>query len=1144
LAHDSRVLEVLEEILESGCSPEQACEGCPDLLPEVRRRLRGFRSVEAQLETVFPSSFNSDRDRRAKSRAFDGTLPSIPGYEVQTILGRGGMGVVYRARQLQLNRIVALKMLLLGEYANATERKRFLREAMAVARLSHPNIVQVYDLGECSGRPYFTMEFVEGGTLADKLRGTPYPANAAAALVRTLAEAVQVAHEAAIIHRDLKPSNILLMPGGAPKISDFGLAREVDSVASITLGGAYLGTPSYMAPEQAGGKTGDISPKSDVYSLGAILYELLTGRPPFQGETPVDTIRQVLNQEPVPPARLNGRVPRDLQTICLQCLNKDPKRRYGSAAALADDISRFQRSEPIAARPTGIIERTGKWIWRNPALASMLLAAVVLCAVGVGVAFRFMTERAATIRAAEMDLQEVSEAEQRSDWTAAAAALDRARVRMQNGTIPSLKEQLEDDQRDLAFGQRLESIGLNRMSLVDPIFGGLFDNDAADAAYSNEFRQSGLGSIGDDPAAVARRINQSNVRSALIAALDDWAICAGDEDHRRWLFEVARRSDPDPTGWRDRARDPSVGSAAMLTKLAESDGASNQPVRLLTALGERLENVGAGSEAIAFLRRVQAQYPDHFWANFILADALRKSGNCAESVRYFQAAIALRPQSTVAIGNLGMALAADNRTEEAADQFREEVRIDPQSSHAHYSLGLALRKLGRAQEAAAELGESVRLKSDGADHQYNLALALVDEGQLDEATDHFRAAIKLDPTLADAYYNLGLVMQKEGASAEAIGEFRQAIKLKPNNAPAEYCLGLALKSEGKLGEAIEHLSRATQIDPRDANAHYNLGLALMVAGQNDKAIDQFQTAIRIDPTEAEVHYNLGLALMVTGQNDKAIDQFQAAIALDPSQADVRYNLGLALMATGQRAKAVDQFQAAIELDPSQANVHYNLGLALMATGQKDKAIDQFQAAIAIDPKQADLHYNLGVVLMTEGKNDQAVEQFQDVLNIEPNNSRAQYLLGLILKGQGKLDAAIQHLSKATELDPSDADAHYNLGLGLIAAGRKDMAVGEFQLAIKIDPTLADAHFNLGIALMTSGHLDEAIEHFQRTIAINPSNAYAFGGLGNALAGKGRLAEAKVALQQCLNLLPANDPWRQQYVDALRQCEAHLPKQDK
>ena len=267
------------------------------------------------------------------------------------------MGVVYKARHVRLNRTVAVKMLLTGAHASTEARERFLREAEAVAGLRHPNIVQVHDLGDQEGQPYFTMEFVEGGNLAQKLAGIPQSPREASVLLATLAEAVQEAHRSGIVHRDLKPSNVLLTADGTPKIGDFGLARRMAGEAGLTWSGTAVGTPSYMAPEQAEARSRDVGPAADTYALGAILYELLTGRPPFRAETAAETLRQVVSQDPVPPSRLNASVPRDPETICLKCLEKDPKRRYASAVALAEDLHRFQRNEPILARRVGPSER-------------------------------------------------------------------------------------------------------------------------------------------------------------------------------------------------------------------------------------------------------------------------------------------------------------------------------------------------------------------------------------------------------------------------------------------------------------------------------------------------------------------------------------------------------------------------------------------------------------------------------------------------------------------------------------------------------------------------------------------------------------------------------------------------------------------
>src|SRR5438034_3110228 len=308
------------------------------------------------------------------------TLGNFGDYELLQEIGRGGQGVVFRARQKSLNRTVALKVIGLGHWATETHLKRFRLEAEAAARLDHPCIVPIYEVGEREGSCYFSMKFVEGGQLDEAVRRTPMPIRQAAELMAKVARTVHYAHEHGILHRDIKPGNILLDGKGEPHLTDFGLARLVETESTVTRTMEVLGTPSYMAPEQAVGNNARISSATDVYGVGAVLYQLLTGQPPFAGGTTYETIKLLLDTEPRQPRLLNPKLDRDLSTICLKCLEKDPQRRYSSALALAEDLERWLKHEPIQARRTGVLTRGKQWVRRNPTSARLAASLVALAA--------------------------------------------------------------------------------------------------------------------------------------------------------------------------------------------------------------------------------------------------------------------------------------------------------------------------------------------------------------------------------------------------------------------------------------------------------------------------------------------------------------------------------------------------------------------------------------------------------------------------------------------------------------------------------------------------------------------------------------------------------------------------------------------
>jgi tRNA A-37 threonylcarbamoyl transferase component Bud32 len=626
--------QLLNDLMDGQTTPEEISKSYPELWPEISERWRKMCRVKDELDALFPET-PSPGDLTPNR---DLNLPRIGGYEVEAILGRGGMGIVFRARQVRLNRTVAIKMMLADTYASQQERDRFQREAEAVAGLPHPNIVQIYEVNDSDGHTYFSMEYVEGGTLADRLAGSPQPARQAASLVAALARGVQAAHEGGIIHRDLKPSNILLTADGTPKISDFGLARRLNDAAGLTWTGAAMGTPSYMAPEQAQGKAGVPGPAVDIYSLGAILYQLLTGQPPFLGESAAEIVQQVIGREPVPLSRLNARVPRDLETICLKCLQKDPRRRYLSAKELADDLDRFLSGEAIVARPEGRIGRLYRRIRKRPVLSAALAIAVILAVALAIVGLWVFLQRAANERAANEDLREMIEMQEAGRWSEANAALQRARGRLGNSGSAQLRQRIKQGVRERDLVARLDEIRLHRVELIDPI--AIYSQ--TDGEYKSAFRENGLGEVGEDCGTVAERIRETHIRDALVDALDEWSICTRDYNTLSWIVQVAEQADRNSSDWRSRARDLAHwAEMKSLAELAEAAPVDEGCVSLLLAVALRLDN--AKGDPIPFLKKLQKAHPSDFWINYTLANFLRVR-DPLESIRFYQAALSIRPK--------------------------------------------------------------------------------------------------------------------------------------------------------------------------------------------------------------------------------------------------------------------------------------------------------------------------------------------------------------------------------------------------------------------------------------------------------------------------------------------------------------------
>lgn len=749
MSDDATIRQILETMLDTGASPEQLCVDRPDLLPLVIRRSRLLRAVDHELNQLFPTTrpFHSHPPTQLSA------TPDFLGYDNVSFLGRGGMGVVYKAHHIALHRTVAIKMLLPSTIPGPDERATLQREAAAVAALQHPNIVQVFEIGENQGRPYFSMEYLQGGTLAERVRGQPQSPAFAAELVATLSRAIHAAHQSGIVHRDLKPGNILFASDGSPKIADFSLARSIVPDSNVSQSGAILGTPSYMAPEQALSLTGWCLPPVDIYALGAILYDLLAGRPPFRADTPIETHRQVIEEEPAALTRLNARVPRDLETICLKCLQKDPARRYPSALALAEDLTRFLQGEPIVARPSGNLERVAKWVRRRPAQATAIGVAAVCLSLFAGIALWSSARYLTMQQAIREDLTQATAFLQAGDWIASRSVLSKAQVRLDSaGGSNSVRIQAKDVQRELDLIDRLTRIRFQRANAQDK----RFSRAATWQSYRSAFLEAGLLKNGDRPEEFATRISNAIAKAALVNAMDDWALCATDRSELAWLLTATTRADPDPL-WRDHARNFNVWTDRnRLEELAKSAQVEREPVPLLLIIAGLLFEKGS-AEAMPFLQRAHAAHPSDFWMTFAVGEQL-DSQRDPDAIGYYRAAVSLRPDAVAAHINLGIALAVQNRYDEAIDCGLRALHIEPDSPLGHF----------------------------------NVAIWQIQQSKYALAVQHARQVVRLDPKNPDAHGILGRSLFELEDFQSAATAFRDALALLPESDPRRDQLHSAL----------------------------------------------------------------------------------------------------------------------------------------------------------------------------------------------------------------------------------------------------------------------------------------------------------------------------------------------------------------
>jgi serine/threonine-protein kinase len=1072
-------------------------------------------------------------------------VPVISGYEVLGELGRGGMGVVYRARQTRLNRPCVLKMILAGVHADAEASLRFLAEAEAVARLRHANIVQIHHIGEADGLPFFELEYVEGGSLDRRLDGTPWPAKRAAELVGALALGVAAAHRQGIIHRDLKPGNVLLEGDGTPKITDFGLAKSLDSGSGVTRSDAILGSPAYMAPEQAEGKARHVGPLADVYALGAILYELLTGRPPFVGTTVLETLEQVKTVDPVPPSRLVPGLSRDVETIALKCLQKEPAKRYESAMTLAEDLERFLAGEPIVARPVPSWERAWRWCRHNPAVAGLAttLATILLTATAASlIAYERMSRLARDEHDARLAAED-ARAKEASQRERAETNFNRARAAV-DGYLTKVSE-----------SQLLKVTGLQplRRELLEsalPFYADFVTERGDDSTLRAELAathyrigriQTELGAADD-----ARKA----LRSAIAA------------------YQTELNNNPEDLASRAALADTWLA----LGDVADNLGGDNRGPDMLAAYEKTVEireglahdhpdDLGCQKElAVAYSRLGIAQ-------SAVGRDAMDAMSRSAD-IR--QALILKSPDDAAlnyAMGesllNFATFLMWQGRHAAAMAMFvrsQEYYRFAygklPSMIEYGVDLGTAFRRTGEAYNSLGRTKEAIAEERKGVEHLQRMA------------RDH-PAVPRVKWRLRAAWQQLGDLLAGTGHTNEAARTRRDLARwLDVHADDAEAILDAARWHARLSNPARQGHSPPTNQEQAEAGR------------DADRAVEQLQRAIESGfadlnaiRTQKDLDTLRGredFKLLVASLEQKVGRRTASTTATStPSRAErvfrARVDRAASLAAVGvlYRGKsrpdearvALDEARVLCQLllkeRPGDAKVRATLtethsalaGLEWDA-GRADTAIAHFDAAVAATPDHAEARLARGEALAALGRHGEAVADFSKVISLAPQNSTNCRMVAAIYARLARWDMAAETIAKLPE---QKSDDHWNWVLAAVVSARAGDPDPYRRLCRRMldrfggtnDPEIAERTAKSSLLLSLSGpEQKEAGRLAERAVATATGGVQPW-----ALAAKGlaeyrleRFADALVTIQKSQATMGESAPWlRTGHRDAAREA---------
>jgi tetratricopeptide (TPR) repeat protein len=997
---------------------------------------------------------------------------------------------VYKARHRGLNRLVALKVIRGGMFAHPDLLGRFRTEAEAVARLRHENIVQVYDVGEMGGQPFVALELLEGGTLAAKLGGTPQPNRSAAEICRTLARAMHAAHQAGIVHRDLKPLNVLIDETGKLKIADFGLAKRLEAESGQTQSGEVIGTPSYMAPEQAKGRAGAVGPAADVYALGVILYEMLTGRPPFKGPTPHATVYQVIWDEPVPPSRLQSRVSRDLETVCLKCLDKDPSRRYASAADLAADLERFLDGRPVLARRAPAWELGAKWARRHPAKAT--LAALCLMAAVTGVWYQDTLRRRAQADGLLLDrrLSEGTTALLRGQNELADRRPGEAKL-----TLSNLLTSTRDEPRRLA-GLRARTADL--LAQAD----AAIDREKAEAAQRTEverdlerlrrFRGSRDRALyhqtqfaGLDPAA-----SRGAARDAAEAAL---AVFAAPGASGGWSLAPL----PGVLSAAER-REVGEGCYVLLLTLAGIEDRPERALRRLDAadrlrpptwayqrrLAESLGRLGDDVGTEAARREADRLAPETAFDHFLAGLDCYDRHDWAQALGHFDAALRLQPDQfwAHALSAVGCLQPELSRPEQAKVHLTACLQREPRLAWLYVLRGFASYQAAalahdtssgeaglRFQPAEADYHTAEGLLAEAPNPELGYVI-LVNRGLLrlerrdwDAAVADFEAAIRLDGRHYLAFANLAQVYQRQDKPEAAVAEFSRAIAARPDMAAlyrgrAGVELNRKDPTPDQRARALRDLDEAIRLETPDN--------PVLARDQTDRALLCFQdhrdvdalaacdAALAVVPDHTRAHLLRIRALLRLTRYDDVLHACDALLERGNPTAEVYEFRRRAREGLGDFAGAIEDVTQALALRPGQPTLLAHRGELYLIENSPLLAARDFEEAVRLDPSHAESRAGLAAARVRLGRYREAVADAESAASLAPADHRVLYKAARVYALAAV--AATSHVRRSGRDTVAIVARYQDRAVGFVLAARGRVPVAErstFESVLGTDPAI-------------------------------------------------------------------------------------------